>query len=300
MIRRGSSESPNILHCYCCGIEKWNREKLMPEVGRRWAWVGSMMPPVVFSSASATLQRTKSPVGFTCMDFPRWVINTQKVRYAYKIRRRGRLQRLYTFRHAFLDIPLKIGSGAQFLWPCKALSSRVLSCNIAVVVATHTSCRRYLVRCCLQFLRDSASCRRCQDMTNYNEWSKYRSRLLESRKALYLPEKQIVLVLLMPAGSAGRNPRMSNRSCLRSCVQGVNTRACRCMCNSHQENLCASGQSHTQALRLIGCFFWSTKMMLARNVAAWIKRASSCGLHSESRTFLFQYSFLIIALRHKS
>ena len=67
MIRRGSSEMPKILHRYYCGIEKGSRKKLLPEVGRRWAWVGSMMPPVVFSSASATLQRTKSPVGFTCM-----------------------------------------------------------------------------------------------------------------------------------------------------------------------------------------------------------------------------------------
>ena len=37
-----------------------------PDVGRCCAEVGRMMPPVVFSSASATRARTRSPFGITC------------------------------------------------------------------------------------------------------------------------------------------------------------------------------------------------------------------------------------------
>ena len=39
---------------------------MLPDVGFCCAASGSRIPPVVFSSASATLARTRSPLGLTC------------------------------------------------------------------------------------------------------------------------------------------------------------------------------------------------------------------------------------------
>ena len=52
----------------CCLVPTWPSPKAMtsPEVGRFCAAVGKMMPPLVFSSASATLAKIKSPLGETC------------------------------------------------------------------------------------------------------------------------------------------------------------------------------------------------------------------------------------------
>lgn len=51
------------------GLQQDNNFKQLrplPDVGFRWAEEGSRMPPVVASSASATLASTRSPLGKTC------------------------------------------------------------------------------------------------------------------------------------------------------------------------------------------------------------------------------------------
>ena len=59
-----------VFDCRMAGVVRQDnnvkQSRPLPDVGFRWAEEGSRMPPVVASSASATLASTRSPLGMTC------------------------------------------------------------------------------------------------------------------------------------------------------------------------------------------------------------------------------------------